>query len=143
METALKPNLRPSSFNAARNERMASDENGLAVFELIRRHGALASVVHGTFDLLELDGLDLRREPIEKRKALLAQLLHGSHLSIVLNERFEEDGASEIRGASSTHSRDFRVERVRISFCFLVKIAVTVHFGVEQVANRLAVQPVG
>jgi hypothetical protein len=24
METALKPNLRPSSFNAARNERMAS-----------------------------------------------------------------------------------------------------------------------
>jgi hypothetical protein len=39
METALKPNLQPSSFNAARNERMASDENGLAVLELIRRHG--------------------------------------------------------------------------------------------------------
>ena len=45
------------------------------------------------FDLLELDGEDLRRQPIEKRKALLANLLKGSHLSIVLNEHFKEDGA--------------------------------------------------
>lgn len=45
------------------------------------------------FDLLELDGRDLRHEPIEKRKALLAKLLRGSHLSIVLNEHFEQDGA--------------------------------------------------
>ncbi len=36
----------------------------LAVFELIRRHGAPASAVHCAFDLLELDGRDLRREPI-------------------------------------------------------------------------------
>jgi bifunctional non-homologous end joining protein LigD len=40
-----------------------------------------------------LDGRDLRREPIEERKRLLAKLLKGSHLSIVLNEHFEEDGA--------------------------------------------------
>jgi ATP-dependent DNA ligase len=40
------------------------------------------------FDLLELDGRDLRREPIEKRKALLAKLLKGSHLGIVLNGAF-------------------------------------------------------
>jgi bifunctional non-homologous end joining protein LigD len=43
--------------------------------------------------LLELDGRDLRREPIERRKALLAKLLKGLHLSIVLNEMFEEEGA--------------------------------------------------
>jgi len=47
---------------------------GIAVFELIRHHGALASVILCVFDLLELDGKDLRREPSEKRKALLAQL---------------------------------------------------------------------
>ena len=64
------------------------DKNGLAVFELIRRHGALASAVHCAFDLLELDRQDLRHEPIEKRKALLTKLLKGSHLSIVLNEHF-------------------------------------------------------
>ena len=64
------------------------DKNGLAVFELIRRHGALVSAVHCAFDLLELDRQDLRHEPIEKRKALLTKLLKGSHLSIVLNEHF-------------------------------------------------------
>jgi bifunctional non-homologous end joining protein LigD len=74
-------------------EAIVCDENGLAVFELIRRHGALASAVLCAFDLLELDGKDLRRQPIEIRKHLLAKLLKGSHLSIVLNEHFEEDGA--------------------------------------------------
>jgi bifunctional non-homologous end joining protein LigD len=74
-------------------EAIVCDENGLAVFDLIRRHGALASAVHCAFDLLELDGQDFRREPIEERKALLAELLDGSNLSLVLNEHFEEDGA--------------------------------------------------
>ena len=59
-------------------EAIVCDENGLVVFELIRRHGALASAVLCAFDLLELDGRDLRRELIEKRKALLAKLLKGS-----------------------------------------------------------------
>ncbi len=80
-------------------EAIVCDENGLATFELICRHGALASAVLCAFDLLELDGKDLRREPIEKRKALLAQLLKGLHLSVVLNEPFEEDGASVYRAA--------------------------------------------
>jgi bifunctional non-homologous end joining protein LigD len=80
-------------------EAIVCDENGLAVFELIRRHGALASAVHCAFDLLELDSRDLRREPIEKRKALLAKLLKGSHLSIVLNEYYEEDGEIVFREA--------------------------------------------
>ena len=39
---------------------------------------ALASAVHCAFGLLELDGRDLRREPIEERKRLLAKLLRGS-----------------------------------------------------------------
>ena len=80
-------------------EAIVCDENGLAVFDLIRRHGALASAVHCAFDLLELNGRDLRREPIEERKRLLAKLLRGSHLSIVLNEHFTEDGAIVFREA--------------------------------------------
>jgi bifunctional non-homologous end joining protein LigD len=51
------------------------------------------------FDLLELDGRDLRREPIEERKRLPAKLLKGSRLSIVLNEHYEEDGAIVFREA--------------------------------------------
>ena len=54
------------------------DESGLAVFDLIRRHGALANAVHCAFDLLELNGEDLRRQPIEERKWRLANLLDGS-----------------------------------------------------------------
>jgi bifunctional non-homologous end joining protein LigD len=80
-------------------EAVVCDENGLAVFELIRRHGALASAVHCAFDLLELNGEDLRRQPIEERKWRLANLLDGSHLSLVLNEHFEEDGAVVFREA--------------------------------------------
>jgi bifunctional non-homologous end joining protein LigD len=80
-------------------EAIVCDENGLAVFDLIRRHGALASAVHCAFDLLELNGEDLRRQPIEERKWRLANLLDGSHLSLVLNEHFEEDGAMVFRKA--------------------------------------------
>src|SRR5262250_1963656 len=62
-------------------EAIVCDENGVAVFELIRRHGAVANAVLCAFDLLELDGRDLRREPIEERKRLLAKLLKGQHVS--------------------------------------------------------------
>jgi bifunctional non-homologous end joining protein LigD len=74
-------------------EAIVCDKSGLAVFELIRRHGSIASAIHCAFDLLELDGRDLRRERIEKRKELLAELLAGSQVSLIFNECFEQDGA--------------------------------------------------
>jgi bifunctional non-homologous end joining protein LigD len=80
-------------------EAIVCDENGLAVFELIRRHEAGERAVLSAFDLLELDGRDLRRRPIETRKELLAKLLKSSHLSLVLNEHYEEDGAIVFREA--------------------------------------------
>jgi len=66
-------------------EAIVTNGDGLAVFDLIRGHGSKASAVLCAFDLPELDGKDLRREPTEKRKALLAELLRGSKLSIVLS----------------------------------------------------------
>jgi hypothetical protein len=48
--------------------------------------------------LLELDGRNLRTEPIE-RKELLAELLCGSQLSLVFNECFDEDGVIVYREA--------------------------------------------
>src|SRR5215468_8860802 len=59
-------------------EAIVCDESGLPVFDLIRGYGSKASAVLCAFDLLELNGKDLRREPIERRKALLAKLLKGS-----------------------------------------------------------------
>jgi bifunctional non-homologous end joining protein LigD len=83
-------------------EAIVCDENGLAVFDLIRGHGSKTSAVLCAFDLLELDGKDLRRRPIEERKGLLAKLLHdrdSDHLNIILNEHYEEDGETVFREA--------------------------------------------
>jgi bifunctional non-homologous end joining protein LigD len=80
-------------------EAVVCDENGLAVFELIRRDDANERAVLCAFDLLELDGRDLRRRPIEERKELLAELLNSSQVSIVLNEYFGEDGEIVFREA--------------------------------------------
>jgi bifunctional non-homologous end joining protein LigD len=82
-------------------EAIVCDENGLAVFELIRGHGSKTSAILCAFDLLELDGRDLRRRPIEERKGLLAKLLHDrdSDLSIVPNEHYEKDGEIVFREA--------------------------------------------
>ena len=59
-------------------EAVACDENGLAVFERLRLKPSGKHVFLYAFDLLELDGQDLRREPLETRKATLASLLRGS-----------------------------------------------------------------
>ena len=44
------------------------------------------------FDLIELDGEDLRRSSIEYRKRKLAKLVRTPQLGIVLNEHYEGDG---------------------------------------------------
>ena len=51
------------------------------------------------FDLLELDGQDLRREPLETRKATLASLLRGSLPGLRLNEHLAHDGELVFRHA--------------------------------------------
>jgi bifunctional non-homologous end joining protein LigD len=73
-------------------EAIVTNGDGLAVFELIRRarHGEKAVLC--AFDLIELDGQDLRRLPIEQRKAKLAKLVRGPHPGIVLNEHYDGDG---------------------------------------------------
>src|SRR5262245_60353666 len=48
-------------------EAVACDNNGFAVFERLRRKHEARAVFLYAFDLLELDGVDLRREPIEVR----------------------------------------------------------------------------
>ena len=74
-------------------EAIACDDNGLAVFDLIRRHRNHASAILCAFDLLEIDGEDLRRAPIEHRKHRLARLLRRPDHGLVLNEHFSGDGA--------------------------------------------------
>ena len=74
-------------------EAIVCDDNGLAVFDLIRGHATNASAILCAFDLLEVNGEDIRREPIEDRKRRLAGLLRLPHDGIALNEAFSGEGA--------------------------------------------------
>jgi bifunctional non-homologous end joining protein LigD len=78
-------------------EAIACDDNGLAVFDLIRYGRRPVSLC--AFDLLELDGKDLRRAPIEQRKASLAKLLRAPHDGIAFNEHYTGAGAIIYRHA--------------------------------------------
>jgi bifunctional non-homologous end joining protein LigD len=73
-------------------EAIVTDAKGLAVFDLIRRQRHSSHAVLIAFDLIELEGEDLRGSTIEHRKHKLAKLVRGPHAGIVLNEFFEGDG---------------------------------------------------
>jgi bifunctional non-homologous end joining protein LigD len=65
-------------------EAIVCDGDDLAVFDLIRSHRSNAIAVLSAFDLLEVNGEDVRREPIEDRKRLLAGLLRFPHDGIAV-----------------------------------------------------------
>ncbi len=73
-------------------EAIVCDESGLAVFELIRRARNGGAAVLCAFDLIELEGEDLRRAPIEHRKRKLSRLIRTPRPGIVLNEHYDGEG---------------------------------------------------
>jgi bifunctional non-homologous end joining protein LigD len=81
------------------SEAIAVDDNGLSVFDLIRYRRQDHAVSLCAFDLIELDGDDLRREPIEVRKRTLKGLLRRAHPGIVFNRHFDVEGAIVFRQA--------------------------------------------
>jgi bifunctional non-homologous end joining protein LigD len=61
-------------------------------FERIRFRQHDGAVFLFAFDLIELNGNDLRREPLEVRKATLASLLKRAAPGLRFNEHIEADG---------------------------------------------------
>ena len=75
-------------------EVVCCDDRGLATFQLLRHRRNEPQAFLYAFDLLELNGTDMRREPLEVRKATLASLLRKSRPGVRLNEHLEHpDGA--------------------------------------------------
>ena len=70
-------------------EVVCCDERGLTRFDVLRRRSNEAMAFLYAFDLLELDGQDLRREPLEVRKATLASILRKARHGVRLNEHLE------------------------------------------------------
>ena len=89
----------PASSCVVDGEAIAVDENGLSVFDLIRYRRQDHAVTLCAFDLLELDGENLRPTPIEVRKATLKGLLRRTHAGIVFNWHFDSAGESVYRHA--------------------------------------------
>jgi hypothetical protein len=96
-------------------EAVVCDESGLAVFDLIRGYRHDAAAVLCAFDLLELDGEDLRRTPIEERKRFLEKLLSHPHEGIAFNEHCTGDGAIIFKHACAPRLRGHRVEAPRLA----------------------------
>ncbi len=69
---------------------VACDDNGVA--DLIRNHRANDRVLLYAFDLIELNDDDLRRDPLEVRKATLASIVAKAGPGIRFNEHIEGDG---------------------------------------------------
>jgi ATP dependent DNA ligase domain len=90
-------------------EAVACDGRGLAVFELLRRRPEGDHVLMFAFDLLELDGADLRREPIETRKATLRSLLRKCRPGVRL---LRAPGAPGRRGVPARVHPRLRGDRV-------------------------------
>jgi bifunctional non-homologous end joining protein LigD len=73
-------------------EAVCCDDSGVPSFDRIRYRRHDASVFLYAFDLIELNGDDLRRDPLEVRKATLASLLAKATSGLRLNEHIEADG---------------------------------------------------
>jgi bifunctional non-homologous end joining protein LigD len=80
-------------------EAVACDDNGLPVFDRIRYRRHDRKVFLYAFDLIELDSDDLRREPLDVRKATLRSLLVKVGPGLRWNEHIEGDGESIFRHA--------------------------------------------
>jgi ATP-dependent DNA ligase len=73
-------------------EAVCCGDGGVPSFDRIRYRRHDASVFLYAFDLIELNGDDLRRDPLEVRKATLASVLAKAALGLRLNEHITADG---------------------------------------------------
>jgi bifunctional non-homologous end joining protein LigD len=80
-------------------EAVACDDNGVSSFDLVRYHRANERIFLYAFDLIELNGDDLRPDPLEGRKATLEMILAEAGPGIRFNEHMEGDGETVFRHA--------------------------------------------
>jgi bifunctional non-homologous end joining protein LigD len=80
-------------------EVVVQNAKGIADFELLQddlANGRSGRMVYVAFDLLYLDGYDLRRVPLIERKAILARLLEAPPPRFLYSDHLEADGAEMI-----------------------------------------------
>jgi bifunctional non-homologous end joining protein LigD len=89
VETLAKMRSRSCTIDG---EAVACDDHGLSSFDRIRHRRHDGDVFLYTFDLIELNGDDLRRDPLEVRKATLRSMLAKAGPGLRFNKHLEGDG---------------------------------------------------
>jgi bifunctional non-homologous end joining protein LigD len=74
-------------------EAVVCGADGIAIFDALHRRGTVQEALLQAFDLLELDGTDLRPMPLVDRKTRLARLLRRPPAGLELNAHTDADGA--------------------------------------------------
>jgi bifunctional non-homologous end joining protein LigD len=85
-------------------EAVACDDSGVSSFVLLRHRQRDNDVFLYAFDLIELGGEDLRRDPLEQRKVELGRLLADAGPGLLFNgwiDGGDFDGATVFEGACS------------------------------------------
>jgi bifunctional non-homologous end joining protein LigD len=83
--------LRGTSFTLD-GEAVVCGPDGVAIFNALHRRTVSEAMLYA-FDLLELEGQDLRALPLGDRKKRLARLMGKRRIGIVLSQHTDEDGA--------------------------------------------------
>jgi ATP-dependent DNA ligase len=97
-------------------EAVACGEDGIASFDRIRYRHNDDGVFLYAFDLIELDGDDLRRNPLIVRKTTLGSLLSRAALGLRLNEHLEADGPDVFHHACKLGLETMSSEPVAVEF---------------------------
>ena len=97
-------------------EAVCCGEDGVPSFDRIRYRLHDADVFLYAFDLIELNGDDLRREPLDVRKATLASVLARAAPGLRLNEHIEADGPHRVRPRVQDRPRRHRVETEDLTY---------------------------
>jgi bifunctional non-homologous end joining protein LigD len=82
------------------------------VFDRLRSRREDRFVFLSAFDLLDLNGQNLRREPIEIRKRVLATLLRNAGIGLQFNEHIAEPGDVVFRHACKLGFEDIVSKRL-------------------------------
>jgi len=80
-------------------EAIVVNADGLSVFDLLRHRHHDEAAILCAFDLIELDGENLKWSTLENRKGLLADVLKGTADGIAFNAHFDCEGATIFKHA--------------------------------------------
>ena len=89
--TAAAARIEAQSFTID-GEAVVLGPDGLSQFDELRRRAGLRRAMLYAFDLIELDGTDMRERSLLGRKAALVHLLRGIETGILVNDHIAADG---------------------------------------------------